>query len=99
MPQPMVRRIALRALQAALAGAGIFVIMLLFSRPADAATAALPPLTSTQTTAGSTAAGVGSGADPIASARPSAPGSTVAPVTRSSSGGPTPVTTAAAPVV
>ena len=27
MPQPMVRRIALRALQAALAGAGIFVIM------------------------------------------------------------------------
>ena len=50
MLQPMVRRIALGAMQAALAAAGIFVIMLLFSRPAHAATAALPPLRSTQTT-------------------------------------------------
>ena len=52
--QPMVRRIALAAVRAALAAAGIFVIMLLFSRPAHAATAALPPLRSTQTTTGLT---------------------------------------------
>ena len=47
--QPLVRRVALGAMQAALAAAGIFVIMLLFSRPAHAATAALPPLTSRKT--------------------------------------------------
>src|ERR1700729_4138713 len=52
--QPMVRRVALGAMQAALAAAGIFVIMLLFSRPAHAATAALPPLRSTQATTGLT---------------------------------------------
>ena len=54
MLQPMVRRVALGAMQAALAAAGIFVIMLLFSRPAHAATAALPPLRSTQATTGLT---------------------------------------------
>ena len=41
MLQPMVRRVALGAMQAALVAAGIFAIMLLFSRPAHAATAAL----------------------------------------------------------
>src|ERR1700722_16725170 len=51
--QPMVRRIALAAVQAALAAAGIFAVILLFSHPAHAATAALPPLTSSQTSAAS----------------------------------------------
>ena len=55
MSQPVVRRIALAAMQAALAAAGIFVVLLLFSRPAHAATAALAPLTSTQTSTASTA--------------------------------------------
>ena len=47
--QPTARRIALVAVQAALAAAGIFAVMLLFSRPAHAATAALSPLKATQT--------------------------------------------------
>ena len=41
--QPAARRIALVAMQATLATAGIFVVMLLFSRPAHAATAAELP--------------------------------------------------------
>ena len=55
MSQPVVRRIALAAMQAALVAAGIFVVLLLFSRPAHAATAALAPLTSKQTSTASTA--------------------------------------------
>jgi len=44
MPQPIVGRIALRAVQLAIAAAGIFVIMLLFSRQAHAAASdTLPP--------------------------------------------------------
>src|ERR1700722_11071051 len=93
MPQPMVRRVALMAMQAALAAAGIFAIMLLFSRPAHAATAALPPLTSTQTAAGLTAAGVDSGASTATSTL----NSTVAPVITAAKTV-APVTSAAAPV-
>src|SRR4029077_18928438 len=43
MPQPIVRRIAHRAVQLAIVAAGIFVIMLVFSRQADAAPAPPPP--------------------------------------------------------
>ncbi|HEY5017593.1 MAG TPA: hypothetical protein VII59_12550, partial [Streptosporangiaceae bacterium] len=67
MLQPTVRRVALGAMQAALVAVGIFVIMLLFSRPAHAATAALPPLTSTRTTAGPTAASTATGLAAITS--------------------------------
>src|SRR5580693_249513 len=42
MPQPIARRIAHRAVQLAIVAAGIFVIMLVFSRQAHAATD--PPL-------------------------------------------------------
>jgi len=38
MTQPIARRIALRAVQLAIVAAGIFVIMLVFSRQAHAAT-------------------------------------------------------------
>src|SRR5580700_2625218 len=43
MPQPIVRRIAHRAVQLAMVAAGIFVIMLVFSRQAHAATDPPPP--------------------------------------------------------
>ena len=45
MPQPAVRRIALRAVQFAIAAAGILVIFLVFSRQADAASLDPPPAT------------------------------------------------------
>ena len=66
-------------MQAALVAAGIFAIMLLFSRPAHAATAALPPLTSTQTAAGDATglAAITSRATPVVAAA----GKTAAPVT------------------
>src|SRR5580693_8102799 len=38
MPQPIARRVALRAMQLAIVAAGIFVIMMLFSRQAHAST-------------------------------------------------------------
>src|SRR5580700_10545913 len=43
MPQPIVRRIAHRAVQLAIVAAGIFVVMLVFSRQAHAATDPRPP--------------------------------------------------------
>ena len=43
MPQPIVRRIAHRAVQLAMVAAGIFVVMLVFSRQAHAATDPPPP--------------------------------------------------------
>src|SRR5215471_6580394 len=43
MPQPILRRIALRAVQLAIVAAGIFVLMLLFSRQAHAATSDSSP--------------------------------------------------------
>ena len=43
MPQPIVRRIAHRAVQLAIVAAGIFVVMLVFSRQAHAATDPPPP--------------------------------------------------------
>src|SRR5580704_7686824 len=43
MPQPIVRRIARRAVQLAMVAAGIFVVMLVFSRHAHAATDPPPP--------------------------------------------------------
>ena len=50
MSQPVARRIAVRAVQLAIAAAGIFLIMLVFSRQARAATLAAPPLGSGQST-------------------------------------------------
>src|ERR1700678_4252025 len=93
MLQPMLRRVALGAMQAALAEAGILVIMLLFSRPAHAANAALPPLRSAQTTTGLT---VTAAASPITSIV----SSTVPSVIAHASGAavPAPVTSTAAPV-
>ncbi|HEY7260588.1 MAG TPA: hypothetical protein VH589_03780, partial [Trebonia sp.] len=44
MTQPIARRIALRAVQLAIVAAGIFVIMLVFSRQAHAATTDTNPL-------------------------------------------------------
>ena len=43
MPQPIVRRIAHRAVQLAILAAGIFFVMLVFSRQAHAATDPPPP--------------------------------------------------------
>src|SRR5215468_9870371 len=40
MPQPIARRIAMRTVQLAVVAAGIFVVMLVFSRQAHAATSA-----------------------------------------------------------
>ena len=76
--QPTARRIALVAVQAALAAAGIFVILLLFSRPAHASPAALPPLkaTLTSTLSGPTSA-VSSATSPVTSTV----GSATSPVT------------------
>jgi hypothetical protein len=66
--QPTARRIALVAVQAALATAGIFVVMLLFSRPAHAATAALSPLKATLTsTLSSASSTVSSATSPVTS--------------------------------
>ena len=66
--QPTARRIALVAVQAALATAGIFVVMLLFSRPAHAATAALTPLKATLTsTLSGTTSTLGSASSPVTS--------------------------------
>src|SRR5260370_42692331 len=43
MPRPISRRVALRAAQFAIGAAGIFFLMLLFSKSADAATAGQDP--------------------------------------------------------
>src|SRR5215813_4952940 len=64
MPQPILRRIALRAVQLAIVAAGIFVVMLLFSRQAHAATSdTLPTSPLSQVTSA-----VSSAASPVASA-------------------------------
>ena len=46
MPQPVVRRIALRAMQLAITAAGILIVFLAFSRQADAAALDPPPVSS-----------------------------------------------------
>src|SRR5579863_7070500 len=53
MPQPIVRRIAHRAVQLAILAAGIFFVMLVFSRQAHAATDSPPPPGSPVSTASS----------------------------------------------
>ena len=51
MPQPIVRHIALRAVQGAIVAAGIFIIMMIFSRQAHAATTSSPTIPSAATSA------------------------------------------------
>ena len=96
MPQPLARRVALRAAQLAIAAAGIFFILLIFSRQAHAATDGQPsgPLAGTVTSVTSTAGSiVDSAAEPVtaapASGRPGGtrqPGSAIRPARREAVG-------------
>ena len=71
MPQTIARRIALRAVQLAVVAAGIFLVMLVFSRQAHAATQdALPPVSGQAASSPASAAGsaVQAAASPVTSA-------------------------------
>src|SRR6266576_3341325 len=79
MPQPILRHIARRAVQGAILAAGILIVLLVFSRQANAATSA--PSASAPSAAASAASAVTSVAAPAASSAPasSAPASPSAP--------------------
>src|SRR6476620_9993417 len=96
MPQPILRHIARRAMQVAIAAAGILAVLLVFSRQAHAATlspSAAPAPSASSAPAVPAAAPVTSAVSAVVSAAAPAPSASSAPAT--SAPAPTPSATSA----